>query len=175
MESWLDYFLRGLAEEYERVAATVSDLSSLVAVGGRSPLRLTAGQERALAALRLQGRREFTRREYEAEAGVRRSSAGEDLQELVRYGVLGVRGAGSATRYVFSSAARGKVRTRGPRGPGRPAKWGDTVIERELRAFLHGRGDWPSPTEFREAGRGSLYAAASRAGGIARWRRLMGL
>ena len=36
MEQWLEYFLRGLVEEYERVASTVADLSSLAAAGGRS-------------------------------------------------------------------------------------------------------------------------------------------
>lgn len=44
MEEWLEYFLRGLVEEYERVASTVSDLSSLAAAGGRAPLRLTVGR-----------------------------------------------------------------------------------------------------------------------------------
>ncbi|MCP9488878.1 MAG: hypothetical protein MSC31_03280 [Solirubrobacteraceae bacterium MAG38_C4-C5] len=48
--------VRGLAEEYERVAATVADLSALMPGGSGAPLRLNTGQERALAALRLQGR-----------------------------------------------------------------------------------------------------------------------
>ena len=108
MEVWLEYFLRGLAEEYERVAETVGDLSSLV----------------------------------------------------------------SATRYLFSAAVRPAAS--GERR-GRPAKWNDTLIERELRSFLSGRTSWPSPAEFRGAGRGDLYAAASRPGGIARWRRIFGL
>jgi len=49
------------------------------------------------------------------------------------------------------------------------------VIEAELRSFLDGRSDWPSPSEFRAAGKGPLYAAAARAGGIQRWRRIVGL
>jgi hypothetical protein len=53
--------------------------------------------------------------------------------------------------------------------------WSDARIERELRGFLNGRSGWPSPREFRAAGYGSLYSAASRAGGIARWRRLVGM
>lgn len=173
MEHWLEYFLRGLAEEYERVAETVADLSSLVAAGGHAPLRLTTGQERALAALRIQGRREFIRRDYEAAAGTGRSTAGEDLRELVRHGVLVVRGASSATRYVFSASARPGRSSMDKRG--RPRKWTDAVIERELHDFVDGRGHWPSPTEFRRAGKVPLYLAASRAGGIARWRRMMGL
>lgn len=172
MESWLEYFLRGLVEEYERVAATVADLSSLVAAAGKAPLRLTAGQERALAGLRLQGRREFSRRDWETAAGVGRSSAGEDLHQLVRHGVLVARGASSATRYVFSGAV---LAPKTPGGPGRPAKWSDTAIERELRTFLQSRDYWPPPAEFRDAGKGPLYAAASRAGGISRWRRIIRL
>jgi Fic family protein len=172
MEFWLDYFLQGLAEEYERVAATVEDLSALVSGAGGTPLTLTAGQERALAALRVQGRREFTRREYEEAARIRRSAAGADLRELVRHGLLGTRGAGSNTRYVFAGAATSR-QTASRRG--RPSKWTDTVIEIELRAFLNGRPDWPSPAEFRASGKGPLYAAAARAGGIQRWRRMVGL
>ena len=75
MEFWLGYFLKGLAEEYERVAAAVVDLSALMPGGSGAPLRFTAGQERGLTALRIQGRREFNRREYEQAAGVSRSTA----------------------------------------------------------------------------------------------------
>jgi Fic family protein len=172
MESWLEYFLRGMAEEYERVAATVADLSSLVAGGGNAALRLTATQERALSALRLEGRREFTRRDWEAAAGVGRSSAGEDLNQLVRHGVLVPRGAGSSSRYTFSGAVRSGRRE--PR-PGPTPKWTEATIERSLREFLRGRDAWPTPDEFRQAGQGGLYAAASRGGGIARWRRVVGM
>lgn len=171
MESWLDYFLRGLAEEYERVATTVTDLATLMPGGDGAPLRLTASQERGLAALRLQGRREFSRREYEEAAGVSRSTAGEELGNLVRHDLLGTRGRGPSTHYVFPSAVAGGQRRP---GPGRPAKWSDPVIEAELRRFLNGRSNWPSPAEFRAAGKGPLYAAASKAGGVGRWRRIVG-
>jgi Fic family protein len=172
MEFWLDYFLRGLAEEYERVAAAVVDLSALMPGGSGAPLRLTAGQERGLTALRLQGRREFNRREYERSAGVGRSTAGDDLRNLVRHGVLATRGGGPHTRYVFSGSVESPDR---PSRPGRPQKWTDAVIERELRAFLNGRSEWPTPGEFRAAGKGPLYAAATKAGGVPRWRRIVGL
>lgn len=171
LEHWLDYFLRGLVEEYERVAATVADLSTLMPGGEDTPLRLTPGQERGLAGLRLQGRREFSRREYEDAAGVSRSTAGDDLRDLVSHGILFTRGAGPSTRYVFPSAVvTGKRMSR----VGRPTKWTDSVIEAELREFLRGRTNWPSPSEFRAAGKGSLYAAATKAGGVARWRRIVG-
>jgi len=170
MEEWLHYFLAGMVLEYERVATTVEDLSELTS-GGSRPLRLTAGQQRALAALRIEGRREFTRREYETAAGVGRSSALEDLGRLVQHGVLLPRGGGSSTRYAFSASVARPRRS----GPGRPEKWTDTVVERELRAFVAGRSRWPRPTEFREAGRGDLYSAMVRKGGVGRWRRIVGL
>lgn len=172
MERWLGYFLRGLAEEYERVATTVSDLSALIPGGGGAPLRLSAGQERALAALRLEGRREFTRREYEQAARVGRSTAGDDLRVLVNHGVLRPRGGGPSARYVFPSAVTPDQST--PRR-GRPTKWTDSAIEADLRAYLEGRTSWPSPAEFRSAGKGPLYAAATKAGGIQRWRQIVGL
>lgn len=94
MEVWLEYCLAGLVEEYERVAATVTELSALLTAGGSQPLRLTAGQERALTTLRLQGRREFARRDYEAAAGVGRTAASEEISALIRHGLLAPRGSG---------------------------------------------------------------------------------
>lgn len=172
MDAWLDYFLRGLAEEYERVAATVADLSALMPGGGRAPLRLSPSQQRGVTRLRLQGRREFTRREYEAAAGVARSAAGDDLRSLVAHRILIVRGAGPRTRYLLAGAVAEDAP--GSRA-GRPRKWSDAVIEAELRAFLAGKSEWPSPSEFRDGGKSSLYAAASKAGGIGRWRQLVGI
>lgn len=172
MEQWLEYFLRGLVEEYERVASTVSDLSSLAAAGGRAPLRLTAGQERALAALRIAGLREFTRRGYEEAAGVARTAATAEIAKLIQHGVLVPRGAGSATRYAFAAPLDSRP---GESNRGRPPLWTDERVERELRAFLAGRSTWPTPAEFKDAGAGALYAAASRRGTISRWRRMFGL
>jgi Fic family protein len=168
MDSWLEYFLRGLAEEYERGAATVADLSALMP-GGLSPVQLTAGQERGLTRLRLQGRREFTRREFEDAAKIGRSAATEGLRALVQHGVLQTRGSGPNTRYAFP----GPVSATGARR-GRPPTWTDERIARELRGFLADHDGWPSPDAFRAAGRGDLYSAAARAGGIARWRQMLG-
>ncbi len=175
MEFWLEYFLRGLAEEYERVAGTVTDLASLLTISGTGePLRLTAGQERGLAALRLEGRREFTRADYQTAATVGRSVAIEEIRQLVHHGVLLGRGSGPATRYVFASMVDRPADR--PRRAGRPPTWNDARIERELREYLAGRsGAWPPREEFAADGRGPLYAAASRHGGIARWRRVVGL
>lgn len=171
LEMWLAYFLSGLAEEYERVAATVADLASLVASAGDGPLRLTPGQERALAALRIGGKREFARREYQEAAAVGKTAAYEELKELVRHGVLVTKGAGPSTRYAFAS----KVDPVARRGSGRRPMWTDERVERELRRFLAGRDAWPQRQDFLSADRGDLYSAASRAGGIRRWRRVFGL
>lgn len=171
MEAWLTYFLRGLAEEYERVAASVFELGALLPGGHGAPLRLNAGQEQALTALRVQGRREFTRSEYEKTAGIGRSAAGHDLRSLVEHGVVAVRGSGRGTRYVLA----GSVAARAGGRPGRPVKWTEARIERELRAFVAEHGTWPSPPEFDAAGKRALYTAASRTGGIARWRRILGM
>lgn len=173
MEPWLRYFLGGLAEEYERVAATVADLSSMTAGTEAGPLTLGTGQEQALTALRIQGRREFTRREYEEAAEVRRSAAGNDLRQLIQHGILVPRGRGRARRYGFVGGPPGAGSERS--GRGRTVEWTETKIERELRAFLSDRSVWPSSAEFKAAEKGSLYAAASRNGGIGRWRRLFGM
>lgn len=172
MEPWLHYFLGGLVEEYERVAAAVESLSLITNSGGSAPLQLSPGQERALTALRIQGRQEFTRREYELAASIGRSAAGNDLRRLVEHGILVPRGSGPATRYAFTGTARKGARRD---GRGRPAKWTDAKIERELRDFLSERSVWPTAGEFQAEGCGPLYAAASRNGGIGRWRRIVGM
>lgn len=174
METWLHYFLAGLAEEYERVAAAVKNLSTLTLGGGIAPLHLSASQERGLTNLRIQGRREFARRDYEAAAGVGRSAAIEDIGRLVAHGVLVPRGSGTATRYLFIEHPTGESAQAASRR-GRPVKWTDGKIERELRAFVAGRRSWPSPEDFRREGMGPLYAAASKHGGIGRWRRIVGM
>jgi Fic family protein len=172
MDVWLEYFLTGLAEEYERVAAEVTDLSTLAALGDAGPLQLTAGQESALTALRIEGRREFTRRDYERAGRVSRATAGNDLRLLIEHGVVSPRGSGPSTRYAFTGA--GRSASVGD-GRGRPVKWTEARIERELRSFVEGQTAWPSSKEFAAAGRADLYAAASRNGGIGRWRRAVGL
>lgn len=169
MESWLHYHLAGLAEEYERVATTIEDLADL-ASGGLAQLQLTPSQQRALTRLRIEGRREFTRADYQVAAGIGRTNAANDLQPLVSHGVLVVRGSGPSTRYALPT---GRPQTRHS-GLGRPRRWTDSLIESELRTYLNQVSDWPSPSEFRAAGHGDLYAAASRNGGIARWRQMLG-
>ena len=170
MDVWLEYFLTGLAEEYERVAAEVAALSALTVLGNR-PLQLSTSQEAALTALQIEGRREFSRRDYEQAGRVSRATAGNDLRSLVEHGVVQPRGGGPATRYAFTGAGRA------PRadGRGRPTRWTEARIESALREFVAGRTTWPSASEFAAAGLGGLYAAASRNGGIGRWRRVVGL
>lgn len=170
-ETWLAYFLEGLANEYERVAATVADLSALTAPVGAGPLRLSTTQQAAITDLRLHGQREFSRRDYEAAAGIKRAAALNDLRDLIRHGIVIPRGSGPNTRYAFSGEV---VRGRSAR-PGRTDLWSDARIERELRAFTEGRTSWPSTRQFQEAGLHTLYVAASRHGGIARWRKRVGL
>jgi Fic family protein len=171
MEFWLEYFLRGLAEEYERVASTVLDLGQLATGTDQAPLRPTTSQQNGLTRLRLHGRRDFTRRDYEAAAGVSRSSANSELQALVRHGVLKIRGRGATTSYAFAGSAGMTPTTRA----GRKRTWTERAIEQELRTWLSGRSSWPSYSEFVDAGKRDLYAAASRNGGVARWRRIIGL
>ena len=47
--------------------------------------------------------------------------------------------------------------------------WTSERIRTELSAFCDELGGWPRASEFKEAGRGDLYLAASRYGGIDHW------
>jgi hypothetical protein len=72
-------------------------------------------------------------------------------------------------------ARRMGVPTRPPRAPRRPERyWTRERIRVQLERFCHGRDTWPAPREFEQAGLKPLYWAASRHGGIARWRAELG-
>jgi hypothetical protein len=130
----------------------------------RANIRLKPAQERVLAALASTGDAELTRARYEQLGGVSRSQAAYDLAELVDAGLLERVGHGRATRY--------RVR---PTEPAAQRRWTDDRIWAELVAFCAGRRTWPTPREFKEAGRGDLYVAASRYGGVAHWARALGV
>lgn len=161
---WLEYFLDGLAHEYERVAErveTLARISSHVRPGTELNLR----QEQALTDLVVAQRSRFTRAEYQQIAGVGLSTAKEDVADLVQAGVLRANRRGRSTDYVFARQADGALR---------PTKWTDERIEAEMRAFLEGRDRWPKAEEWRAAGKKSLYDHASANGGIKRWRHRLG-
>jgi hypothetical protein len=60
-------------------------------------------------------------------------------------------------------------------GPPDRTRWTEHSIESELRRVCQGRTDWPSLGEFREMSALPAYRAASRHGGIERWRRRLAL
>lgn len=129
---------------------------------GEGPHRLRPvlkpAQEHVLAALTDSGAEDFTRSTYEEIAHVSRSQAAYDLADLVKLGLVDRLGAGRATRYRIARE-----------GDGRRRKWTSARIRDELESFCAERGRWPRAAEFREAGYGSLYLAASRYGGIEHW------
>jgi DNA-binding transcriptional ArsR family regulator len=119
-------------------------------------------QKRAVAALKADPASGLTRAQYEKLAGVSRSQAAYDLAELVEAGILERIGNGRATRYRLA------------REGGAQRHWTSDRIRTELEAFCATRTTWPSPADFKAAGRGDLYIAASRYGGIAHWTEMLG-
>jgi hypothetical protein len=126
------------------------------------PIQLKPTQQRAVAALTAEPGSELTRSEYEQLADVSRSQAAYDLAELVEAGILERVGQGRATRYRLA------------REGGTQRHWTDDRIRAELDAFCADRETWPSAADFKRAGRGDLYVAASRYGGITHWAELLG-
>jgi len=142
------------------------------AVAGRGgvPQRVTSGtpelksaQRRALRALESEPGTFLTRSEYERLTGVGRSQAASDLSELVSVGLLMRVGGGRSTRYVLAHE------------PASQRRWTGDRIRHELAAFCANRRTWPTASEFKRAGRGDLYVAASRYGGVAHWAGELGL
>ena len=124
---------------------------------------LKSAQRRALVALESEPGAFLTRTEYERLTGAGRSQAAYDLSELVSAGLLVRVGGGRSTRYVLAHE------------PASKRHWTPDRIRRELAAFCADRGAWPTANEFKAAGRGDLYVAASRYGGVAHWADELGL
>ena len=161
LDEWLTYFTEGLAAEFERVAAKVRELNSLTRELPL-PLELSAAQERGIAALTAEGRRDLTIAEYVELSGVSVRTASRELNDLTRAGVLRARGSTRNRRFVLA------VATDGSRG-GRPRTWSDERITRELSDLVRHLGRRPTHRDFEAAGQLPLYAAIARAGGLERW------
>jgi DNA-binding transcriptional ArsR family regulator len=126
------------------------------------PIQFKPTQQRAVAALTADPASELTRGQYEELAGVSRSQAAYDLAELVEAGILERVGNGRATRYRLA------------REGGTQRHWTNDRIRSELETFCADRTTWPSAADFKTAGRGDLYVAASRYGGIGHWAEALG-
>jgi Fic family protein len=172
-EPWLEYFVEGIALEYERVGIAVTDLAAL----GRGPrgsrAQLKVSQQAALSAFHVGRVSEFSRSDYETAAEVPRATAVREINELVRAGLLRRVGEGSRRRYQLARAAQPNPWA--GRGGGRPKSWTDERIEFELRALIGNRAQFPTRRQFQEAGLGGLYLAILRNGGTARWAETLGL
>ena len=141
-----------------------------VAEGVVVPQRVTSStsqlkptQRRALLALESEPGTSLTRSEYERLTGAGRSQAAYDLADLVSAGLLVRVGSGRSTRYVLAHA------------PASQRRWTPDRIRRELELFCAKRTAWPTAGEFKAAGHGDLYVAASRYGGIPHWANELGL
>jgi len=160
LDEWLTYFVGGLAEEFERVAQRVRELNALTHAL-RLPLQLTTAQERAVAALTVDGQRDLTLAAYAELGAVSTRTASRELNALVDAGVLRARGATRDRRFVLA--------TQTVAAGGRPRKWSEDRIAAELRAFVDALGRWPSYSDFQDASKLPLYAAIARNGGMTSW------
>lgn len=168
MDAWLEYYLEGLAGEYERVQAEGEQLNRL-GLAGSGPLQLEQSQQRALGALAVEGTREFSRSTYEAAARLKRSAAVDDLDDLIAKGILRRVDSGPRTRYRIVERGSGH----GSRG--RPRFWTEERILDELEQMCAERTSWPSVAEFKEAGKLGLYEALVRHGGAKFWADQVGM
>ena len=140
----MQYFLDGLANEYERVEVEVDRLSVIGRTANGQKHQLTSSQQKALTDLRLRRIDEFNRRDYESAAGISRNTAQGELNVLADSGVLRRLGDGPARRYRFPQPDL-KNPWSGP-GRGRPPKWSEETIEKRVprvhrqQHHLPGRG-----------------------------------
>jgi DNA-binding transcriptional ArsR family regulator len=128
-------------------------------------IELKPAQQQALAALSEGGLAELSRGAYQELTGMSRSQAAYDLADLVEAGLLQRVGGGRSTRYRLPQERQAPTHRR----------WTPERIRAGLARLCEGRTTWPSAQEFKAAGRGDLYVAASRYGGIAFWAAELGL
>jgi hypothetical protein len=183
---WTDERIERELREFLRERVTWPSRKEFEAAGRKSlrdAVRRTGGPERWAAlvgAVRPDER-----------AGSRRVWTPARIEEELRPLVL--RTEGWPTRRQFHEAGLGSMRTAihhfegaaywrqrmgvpqadRPHGGGR-RDWTEERIEAELRRFCAERGRFPTAAAFEAAGLGRLYRAASRSGGIARWKRQLG-
>jgi hypothetical protein len=173
MEAWLEYFLEGLATEYERVATKVQELAALGRAATGRRVQLSEQQQAALTALNVRGLSEFARPDYEQASGASKATANRDLTKLVEAGVLQPVGSGSRRRYRFARAAGSSSPQR--RSSGRRPLWTDARIESELRGLVRDGATFPSIDTFRAGGKMPLYHAIVRNGGSRVWAQRLGI
>jgi hypothetical protein len=128
-------------------------------------IELKPAQQQALATLREGELIELSRGAYQELTGMSRSQAAYDLADLVETGLLQRVGGGRSTRYRLPQEGQAPTHRR----------WTPERIRAGLAKLCEGRTTWPSAQEFKSAGRGDLYVAASRYGGIAHWAAELGL
>jgi Fic family protein len=163
LNDWLSYFTEGLAAEFERAAELVRRVNVQTQVLPL-PIRLTRPQEVVVAELTAGQRQSLTRTDVERLTGLRKAAAAEALKSLVEIGVL--RRVGSGPRQQYELAARPRSRPLGRR-----PVWTEERIREELVSLAEALGRWPAVEDFEQAGKSTLYKAASRQGGMRRWRR----
>ena len=169
LETWMQYFLDGLANEYERVGTEIERLSVIGRAANGQRIQLSQSQQEALTDFKLRNIAEFNRREYQTVVGVSRATATSDLNALADAGVLDRLGDGPKRRYRFPNT--GATNPWSGRGGGRPRKWTDERIEKELRELVGSGTSFPPVAAFRAANQMALYGAVSRNGGTAKWSR----
>lgn len=172
-EQWMQYFLNGLAAEYERVAAEIDRLGAIGRTAGGQRLQLSDSQQKGLTDLSLRRIAEFKRSEYEQAAGVSRNTATTDLNKLAEAGVVQRRGDGPSRRYRLATVVAANPWS--GRGGGRPREWTEERIGRELRELVGNRTVFPSIADFKAAGRERLYSAIQRHGGTTLWAERLGI
>ena len=165
LNGWLAYYVKGLAEEFERVATRVEELNRFT----RSlslPVQLSAVQERAVAELTTGASAELRVGDFTKAAGVSRDRASKELNELANMGILRAEGATRNRRFIL----RQPKRPSGHGMQGRPRTWDEARVRSELQTLTAKLGRWPTRKEFEAERKMGLYVAMSRLGGIARWR-----
>lgn len=157
LDTWLSFFVEGLATEFERVATRVRELNALTH-SLSLPLQLSDAQEKAVASLTVDGRSALTISDYIELTGVSSRTASRELNALAQAGVLRGRGATRNRRFALPTTS-----------VGRPRRWSDERVEAELVHLSDALGRWPSYSDFQAKGLLPLYAAISRSGGLVAW------
>jgi Fic family protein len=159
--AWLEFFLVGLAEEYERVAERVRVINQVTA-SAQDRTRLTTTQEQVIAKL---ADYDSSSLRLSRELGIPTDTVTTALSQMRSLGIVERRNVGRGRIYQLVAAPR----RRGGATPGPPKYWTDTRIKDELLKVIADRGDFPTLSQL-ESADPRLARAVRENGGVRAWR-----
>jgi Fic family protein len=159
---WLEYYLAGLADEYETVAERVR-LINEATTAAATQTQISTVQEQLITRL---SEAPSTTARLAKDTDKSAKQVQTALKGLADLGVVTVEKAGRTPLYRLTRETSGERR-------GRPVEWTEERIAAALLAVTHDMGGFPTLSQLEESNY-ALFRVVRRRGGLREWRRRLG-